>query len=69
MKIYAQNGNVVQVVDNSTGKLLNKTIDLSKYNIKYSYYSVKGNFTKINGTENIPPFSNTFLGRIDLTSK
>ena len=69
MKIYAQNGNVVQVVDNSTGKLLNKKIDLSKYNIKYSYYSVKGNFTKINGTENIPPFSNTFLGRIDLTSK
>lgn len=69
MKIYAQNGNVVEAVDNSTGKLLNKTIDLSKYNIKYSYYSVKGNFTKINGTENIPPFSNTFLGRIDLISK
>lgn len=69
MKIYAHNGKTIDVVDNSTGKLLNKTVDLSKYKINYSYYSVKGNFTKINGTENIPSFSNTFLGRIDLFSK
>lgn len=69
MKIYADNGTAIDVIDNSTGKLLKKTLDLSKYNINYSYYSVKGNFTKINGTQNIPPFSNSFLGRIDLTSK
>ena len=49
--------------------ILNKTINLSNYNISYSYYSVQGNFTKINNTGTMPPFSNAFFGRIDLVSK
>jgi hypothetical protein len=69
MKIYSNNGNLINVVDNSTGKLLNKTINLLNYNTSYSYYSVQGNFTKLNNTEQMPPFSNTFYGRIDLVSK
>jgi hypothetical protein len=69
MKIYSNNSNIINVVDNSTGKILNKAVDLTKYDISYSYYSDQGNFTKINSTGPMPPFSNTFFGRIDLVSK
>jgi hypothetical protein len=69
MKTYATNNHTINIIDNSTGKYLNKTVNLSKYNVDYSYYSVKGNFTKVNKLENLPPFSNSFLGRIDLISK
>ena len=69
MKIYSNNSTLINVVDNSTGKLLNKTINLSNYNIVYSYYSAQGNFTKINSTGPMPPFSNAFFGRIDLVPK
>lgn len=69
MKIYSTDNKTINVIDNSTGKYLNKTLDLSKFNIGYSYYSVQGNFTKVSNINNLPPFSNTFLGRIDLSSK
>ena len=69
MKIYSPDNKIINVVDNSTGKYLNKTVDLSKFDTQYSYYTVKGKFAKVNDTSNLPPFSNTFLGRIDLISK
>ncbi len=69
MKVYATDKQIIDIIDNSTGKYLNRTLDLSKFNIGYSYYSVQGNFTKIGKVENLPPFSNSFLGRIDLISK
>jgi hypothetical protein len=69
LQVYSAGTNTIDVIDNSTGKYLKKTLDLSKFNSSYSYYSVAGNFTKINKTAESPPFSNSFLGRIDLVSK
>jgi hypothetical protein len=69
MKVYSNDNQTIKIIDNSTGKYLNKTLDLSKFSIGYSYYSIKGNFTKVGNVENLPPFSNSFLGRIDLISK
>jgi hypothetical protein len=69
MQIYSPDTKTIIVIDNSTGKYLKRTLDLSKFNLNYSYYSVTGNFTKINKAADSPPFSNSFLGRIDLVSK
>lgn len=69
MKVYSVNNKTLSVVDNSTGKLVNKTIDLDKFNIAYSYYSEKGKFLKIENSTAFPPFSNSFLGRITLIEK
>lgn len=69
LKVYSKGTNTINIVDNSTGKYLNKTLDLSKYTIGYSYYTAKGNFTKIGNVADLPPFTNSFLGRFDLVSK
>jgi hypothetical protein len=69
IEIYSYNNKTIDVIDNSTGNLVNKTLDLPKFDIGYSYYSEEGKFTKINNITNIPPFSNSFFGRIDLVSK
>jgi hypothetical protein len=69
MKIYSPDGKTINVVDNSTGNALNKTLDLGDYSIAYSYYSENGAFTKVDNITKIPPFSNNFVGRINFTSK
>jgi hypothetical protein len=69
IQIYSAGTDKIDVIDNSTGKYSKSTLDLSKFNLSYSYYSVAGNFTKINKVAESPPFSNSFLGRIDLVSK
>jgi hypothetical protein len=69
IQIHSAGTDKIDVIDNSTGEYLKKTLDLSKFNLSYSYYSVAGNFTKINKVAESPPFSNSFLGRIDLVSK
>ena len=67
MKIYSNNS-TIQVVDNSTGKNIYQNITLANYNIEYSYFSEDG-FVKISNLTNSPPLSDTFLGRISMTSK
>jgi hypothetical protein len=69
MKVYSYDNKTLEVVDNASGKYVNSTIDLENYNIGYSYYSDKGEFTKIVNNSQFPPFSNTFFGRIDFISK
>ncbi len=69
MQIYSYDNKTIDIIDNSTGNLVNRTLDLSEFNIDYSYYSEEGKFTKIINFTNIPPFSNSFFGRIDLVSK
>lgn len=69
MKVYSYDNKTLEVVDNASGKYVNSTLDLADYNIGYSYYSDKGEFTKIVNNSQFPPFSNTFFGRIDFISK
>lgn len=69
MKIYSMDNKTIDLVDNSTGKYVNETLDLDNYDIQYSYYSDQGEFTKIVNSSQFPPFSNTFFGRIDFIPK
>jgi hypothetical protein len=70
MKIYNMS-NMINVVDNSTGIDTPQTLNLSNYNIEYSYFSEAGQFTKVARPSDMPPFpqDNKMVARIDLTSK
>jgi hypothetical protein len=68
MSIYNMS-NAINVVDNSTGTV--QTLNLTNYNIGYSYFSEAGEFTKVAKPSDMPPFpqDNRLVARIDLTSK
>lgn len=68
MKIYSPDSKTISVVDNSSGIPQTKNLTLSNYNIHYSYYSEKGEFTKVNKPSDFPPFVNTMVARIELSS-
>jgi len=68
MKIYSPDSKTISVVDNSSGIPQTKNLSLSNYNIHYSYYSEKGEFTKVNKPSDFPPFVNTMVARIELSS-
>jgi len=63
--------NTFTVVDNSTGTNVEKTLNFSDYNIKYSYYSEAGEFTQVPSPYDTPAFpkDNNMVARIELTSK
>ena len=63
--------NTINVVDNSTGKEVTRTLNLTDYNIAYSYFSEAGVFTPISSPSDAPPFpaDNKMVARIQLTSK
>src|SRR3712207_1857996 len=46
MTIYNMS-NAINVVDNSTGTDIVQTLNLTNYNIEYSYFSEAGEFTKV----------------------
>ncbi|HYY40352.1 MAG TPA: hypothetical protein VE692_03805 [Nitrososphaera sp.] len=71
MKIYNMS-NTINVVDNSTtGTNVTHTLNLTNYNIEYSYFSESGEFTKVPSPYDTPPFpqDNKMVARIKLTSK
>jgi hypothetical protein len=68
MKIYSQNNNTITVADNSSGKVNYENLTLSNYFINYSYFSETG-FRQITNLTQSPPFTDTFLGKIDIRSK
>jgi hypothetical protein len=70
MKIYNMS-NTISVVDNSTGTDQIQTLNLTDYNIEYSYFSEAGEFTKVPSPFNTPPFpqDNKIVARVELTSK
>ena len=69
MKIYAFDGKTIDVVDNSTGANVTRTLNLSDYNIQYSYYSEENEFTKIPEAKDVPPFTKEMVVRAEFTSK
>jgi hypothetical protein len=70
MTIYNMS-NAINVVDNSTGRDIVHTLNLTNYNIEYSYFSEAGEFTKVARPSDMPPFpqDNKLVARVDLTSK
>jgi hypothetical protein len=70
MKIYNMS-NTINVVDNSTGTNVTHTLNLTNYNVEYSYFSQSGEFTKVPSPYDTPPFpqDNKMVARIKLTSK
>ncbi len=68
MKIYSPDNKTIRLVDNSSGIPQTKNLSLLNYNIHYSYYSEKGEFTKVNRASDFPPFVNNMVARIELSS-
>jgi hypothetical protein len=70
MSIYNMS-NAINVVDNSTGTGIVQTLNLTNYNIEYSYFSEAGEFTKVARPSDMPPFpqDNKIVARVNLTSK
>jgi hypothetical protein len=70
MKVYNVT-NAIEVVDNSTGSNVWQTLNLTGYDIEYSYYSEEGEFTVVPKPSDVPPFpaDNMMVARIELTSK
>jgi hypothetical protein len=69
VKIYSHNGKTLNVIDNSTGTPKSQIIQLNKYNIIYSYFSEKGEFTRVNDLSKFPPFTNNMVVRLQFVSK
>jgi hypothetical protein len=70
MKVYNVT-NSIEVVDNSTGSNVWQTLNLTDYNIEYSYFSEEGKFTVVPKASDVPPFpaDNMMVARIELTRK
>lgn len=70
MNIYNMS-NTINVVDNSTGTNVTHNLNLTDYNIVYSYFSEAGEFTQVSSPFDAPPFpsDNKMVARIELTSK
>jgi hypothetical protein len=70
MKVYNVT-NTLEVVDNSTGSNVWQTLNLTDYDIEYSYYSEEGEFTVVPKPSDVPPFpkDNMMVARVELTSK
>lgn len=71
MKVYSYVNATIDVVDTSTGTNVTETLDLADYDIQFSYFSEKGEFTKVPKASDVPPFpaDNKMVARIELTSK
>jgi hypothetical protein len=70
MRIYNMS-NSINVVDNSTGTHVTNTLNLTNYNIRYSYFSEAGEFTHVATPSAMPAFpqNNKMVARIELMSK
>jgi hypothetical protein len=70
MRIYNMS-NAINVVENSTGTEVTNTLNLTNYNIGYSYFSEAGEFTKVATASDMPAFpqDNKMVARLELTSK
>ena len=69
MKIYSYDNRTITVIDNSSGSSERQILTLGNYYIQYSYFSEKGEFTKVENSSKLPPFTNNMVARLDLTSK
>lgn len=68
MKIYSSNNSTITVADNSSGNVTYENLTLKNYDVDYSYFTTTG-YSPITNLTHSPPFTDSFLGRINLRSK
>jgi hypothetical protein len=61
MKIYSY--------DNSTGIPDKQVLTIQDFNIEYSYFSERREFTRVSKPSDLPPFTNDLVVRLNLISK
>jgi hypothetical protein len=69
MKIYLAGNNSISVVDNSTGIPYEQSVDLEKYNAKYSYFAEGNKWNQVRNASAMPPFTDEMVVRLELTPK
>jgi hypothetical protein len=72
MKIYLANNNnnkTISAVDHSSGIPQKQSIELEKYNAKYSYFSEENKWTQIPDASAMPPFTDNMVVRLELRPK
>jgi hypothetical protein len=70
MKIYSANNNrTISVVDNSSGVPEEQSIELEKYDAKYSYFSEENKWTQVSNASAMPPFTDNMVARLELRPK
>jgi hypothetical protein len=69
MQLYSIDNKTITVINNETGSLNKEILTLDNYDIQYSYFSEKNEFTKISNFTLIPPFTKNMVVKIELTSK
>lgn len=69
MQIYSPDNATIPIIDNSTGAFSERILDLSGYDISYSYYSENNEFTNVKNASDTPPFRDNMVSRIELNSK
>ena len=69
MQLYSIDNKTITVLNNETGSLNKEILTLDNYDIQYSYFSEKNEFTKISNSTLIPPFTKDMVVKIELTSK
>lgn len=69
MQIYSPDNTTIPIMDNSTGAFSERILNLSGYDISYSYYSEKNEFTNVKNASDAPPFRDNMVNRIELNSK
>lgn len=71
MRVYSFDNSTIDIVDGSSGSNVSRTLNLSDYNVEYSYFSELGEFTKVDLPSDVPPFpaDNRMVARVELTSK
>jgi hypothetical protein len=69
MRVYEYDNKTITVVNNSTGTNVPQVLTLSDYNIQYSYFSEKNEFTKVPDVKSVPPFTKEMVIRMELTHK
>ncbi|HEX9678836.1 hypothetical protein [Nitrososphaera sp.] len=69
MNVYSNNTGMITVVNNSTGVNVEQVLNLDDYNVQYSYYSERNEFTPVASAAEVPPFRENMLIRTELTSK
>ncbi|AIF83171.1 hypothetical protein NTE_01098 [Candidatus Nitrososphaera evergladensis SR1] len=69
MRIYSYDNRTITVVSNSTGSNVDQVLTLNDYNVQYSYFSEKNEFTKVPDIKDVPVFTKEMVVRMELTHK
>ena len=69
LKVYLMDNETISVFDNTTGVPAEQLIDPGEYNLRYSYYSEKKEFTPVSNASATPPFTDDMVMRFELIPK